>query len=417
ILGPAAETKSLLDLATMEGFQSNNRGLRTLIIGVDISEWFKQAQFPYTLGPPTLEHTLSELVSRVVDHLRLPIKMLFVFNGVQCASDRERQKTEGTALLAREFQKFLGVLGIPFYTAPAEAESELAQMSAHHLIDAVCTDRSDTFALGAFNILRKCVLSSVRRVPLISPSWNFKGASFGFYTAQTIRDCPQVALSHGGFVLVALLAGCPRSVGIVGCGSTLALSLARQGLGDELVDAVQNLTGHNLSLFISAWKVKLIEELRVDPGGHRPRRYPTLANRVAENRAFPDLSILRYYVSPPTSWSNAGPGPPPLLFRPIDLGGFSALCETLLPSLYPRSIKVFSKHLYPAACMQVLSKVFGFLLLFFNVLIGAGCSEPPSAARRRGIRRLRRASLSCRYHASHRLPTTPAFGLSDRAQH
>lgn len=45
--------------------------------------------------------------------------------------------------------------------APGEAEAELAQLNANHIIDAVLTEDSDTFVFGATHIIRKSVISKL----------------------------------------------------------------------------------------------------------------------------------------------------------------------------------------------------------------------------------------------------------------
>ncbi|KAJ6485088.1 hypothetical protein C8R47DRAFT_939685, partial [Mycena vitilis] len=269
------------------------------------SEWLKQAQCPYSPPHHAADRTLCFMVLRLLDHLCVPIKMVFVFNGHGSVSQNQVEVVES-------FQMFLWALGVVFHTAPGEAESELAKMSAHNLIDAVSTNSPHVLALGATRVIR---------------SLKHEGGSFMLYTAEAIQEC---ALSRGGLILAALLTGDAHSSGVLGCGKAIAVSLARQGLGDDLLEAARTLHGDALHAYISEWKANLVEELQQDPSGRRGRRYFNLAQRIGEDSRFPDLDILKYYLSPVTSWSNGGGGLRPFPFHPWDLSRLAGLCEKYL---------------------------------------------------------------------------------------
>ena len=53
-----------------------------------------------------------------------------------------------------ECQELLTLFGLPFITAPAEAEAQCAWLEAAGLVDGVVTDDTDAFLFGAQHIYR-----------------------------------------------------------------------------------------------------------------------------------------------------------------------------------------------------------------------------------------------------------------------
>src|SRR6266478_4398815 len=73
------------------------------------------------------------------------------------------------------------------------------------------------------------------------------GQEVALYSSHVIEDEDTVGLRRGGFLLIALLAGGDYDDGIPGCGVSIALGLAKTGLGDGLLSALETLSGpaHN----------------------------------------------------------------------------------------------------------------------------------------------------------------------------
>ena len=88
-----------------------------------------------------------------------------------------------------------------------------------------------------------------------------------------------------------------------GCGIATAHALARCGFGEELVNALNVLPEDIFAEYLVQWRDALRVELRTNSHGYLPRKNARLANSVPD--AFPNLKVLRAYVQPVTSESEA----------------------------------------------------------------------------------------------------------------
>lgn len=86
----------------------------------------------------------------------------------------------------------------------------------------------------------------------------------GVYRSDTIEACSEVALTKGGLILIALLAGGDCSNGVCGCGEAVAHGLAKCGFGDVLYETCMALDGIERRAFISTWLVGVCNELQTN---------------------------------------------------------------------------------------------------------------------------------------------------------
>ena len=99
---------------------------------------------------------------------------------------------------------------------------------------------------------------------------------------------------------------CPGQTGLRGCGIKLAYGVSRYGLGDSLLHAARSASDKELANFLIGWRRELTQILRHDPKGLIGRKNCVVANAVTDG--FPDLTVVRNYTNPVTSWSGSCSG-------------------------------------------------------------------------------------------------------------
>lgn len=91
LLRPAGERRSLTNLAVVDGFERNIKGVRGLRIGIDASIWFYHSTYGREGENPELR-TLFFRCSRL---LGVPLLPLFVFDGPKRPSMKRNKKISG----------------------------------------------------------------------------------------------------------------------------------------------------------------------------------------------------------------------------------------------------------------------------------------------------------------------------------
>jgi len=93
LLRPAGKRRSLTNLAVVDGFERNFKGVRGLRVGIDASIWFYHATYGREGENPELR-TLFFRCSRL---LSIPLLPLFVFDGPKRPSMKRNKKISGKA--------------------------------------------------------------------------------------------------------------------------------------------------------------------------------------------------------------------------------------------------------------------------------------------------------------------------------
>ena len=119
------------------------------------------------------------------------------------------------------------------------------------------------------------------------------------YTADAIENSDVVGLMQGGLLLIALMAGGDYNKGVAGCGPSTAYGLAKAGLGDTLLTALDTLGRVDLEGFLTEWREQVHFELITNSSKTLAHRYPTLALQLPAD--FPDMEVLDCYHHPITS--------------------------------------------------------------------------------------------------------------------
>ncbi|KAJ7755955.1 PIN domain-like protein, partial [Mycena metata] len=321
ILGPAAQTRSLLNLTTIEGYQ-RARPHRTLVIGVDIRKGQNRVlPYPYLRTAPSSVRisatvavlqtagvfhpgaageklVLQKLFSQLRNFLLAPATMLFVFDGPG-RPDIKR----GTKVVHRPrgltdcLKRMITNFGYYFYDAPGEAEAELGQLNERGLIDGIITEDSDAFLFGGRLVIRT-----------LGPTTQHNSL---IYAMDSIENTDSVSLDKAGLILCALLLGGDYHSGIPGVGPNIAHAIAALGFGTDLVDILvcQETEGP-----LVLWRGRLREELRTNSSGRLSKRWPNLAKNIPDT--FPSLEVANLYLNPLTSASAGYAGPMPAGFWP-----------------------------------------------------------------------------------------------------
>ncbi|KAJ7805670.1 PIN domain-like protein [Mycena olivaceomarginata] len=306
LLKVTVEMCSLLNSSTKQGFDTNRRGLRTLLVGIDIR---KRAR-PHPNISIRIEAciharagnqitALETIFYQLCNLLEAPVTPVFVFDGPgRPAVKRGIRRVRNNPLwIINHLKELLTAFGYHFIRfaldlsgAPGEAEAELAQLNRLGFIDAVISEDSDTIVFGA-----PCVIRT---------SGPYVIDASQIYTSAAISAHP-LYLDDDGLLLFVLLVGGDYDRGLAHCGPKIATALAQCGFGRDLRRILTTFGGAELQEELGLWREALKAELKSNVSGHLDKRYPKLANEV--NSSFPNLDVAELYMDPLTSWSSPAP--------------------------------------------------------------------------------------------------------------
>ncbi|KAF8341767.1 hypothetical protein F5887DRAFT_1218180 [Amanita rubescens] len=358
VLKPAAETRSMTELAVTEGFIANPQGLRGFRIGIDASIWFFHAEY----GKEGENPVLRTLFFRCATLMRTTFLPLFVFDGPKRPDFKRGKKINKTShKLIPGMKAIIEAFGFEWRMAPAEAEAELAYLNSAGIIDAVLSDDVDNFLFGATTVIRNLSnnLSGNRANPILNSQGRDDKNHTRLYRASKIRSHSSISLTRGGLILIGLLSGGDYAqAGLPGCGITTAHALARCGFGDSLYEAATTLPPDALPDFLTQWRRDLREELRTNSRGIIGRKLGKLAKEVPDS--FPNIDILLSYTSPITSESLGRAAEKNLKLtwgKEPDVGKLAAICEFYFEWGYKEAIiKRFRTLLWHSIVLRVLRR-------------------------------------------------------------
>lgn len=127
-----------------------------------------------------------------------------------------RDADEVTQIMVTECQALLGLFGIPYITAPMEAEAQCAELVAMGLVDGIVTDDSDTFLFGGTRVYKN-MFNSNKLVEC--------------YLAGDLEK--ELSLSREQLISIAHLLGSDYTEGIPGIGPVTAIEILSEFPGRE----------------------------------------------------------------------------------------------------------------------------------------------------------------------------------------
>ncbi len=131
-----------------------------------------------------------------------------------------RDADEVTQVMVSECQALLRLFGIPYITAPMEAEAQCAELVALGLVDGIVTDDSDTFLFGGTRVYKNM----------------FNGNKFvECYLAADLER--EMSLSRETLISIAQLLGSDYTDGIPGVGPVTAMEIISEFPGADGLEA------------------------------------------------------------------------------------------------------------------------------------------------------------------------------------
>ncbi|EWC44687.1 hypothetical protein DRE_06583 [Drechslerella stenobrocha 248] len=183
-----------------------------------------------------------------------------------------RDADEVTQIMIMECQQLLQMFGIPYITAPMEAEAQCAELVQLGLVDGIVTDDSDIFLFGGTRVYKNM----------------FNQAKFvECYLAADLEN--EYSLDRKKLIRLAHLLGSDYTDGLPNVGPVTALEiLAEFGGGDDCLDQFK------------AWWSKVQSGVN-DPADERSKLKKSLkkqADKLFLPMTFPDEQVDLAYLNP-----------------------------------------------------------------------------------------------------------------------
>ncbi|KAI0700899.1 hypothetical protein BC835DRAFT_1325469 [Cytidiella melzeri] len=358
ILQEAGHSRSLVNIAVVDGFERNNSGVRGTRVGIDASLWYFHAENSTDAGS---NPELRLLAFRCFKLLTYGVIPLFVFDGRERPELKRgsRMGKRGSHWLSKDFKQMLDCFGMEWRVAPAEAEAELAYLNKLGFIEAVITDDGDAFLFGARTVIRNMSFSLTGNKK--NPAQDSQGKNSRYHVrifeADAIESHRKVGLTRGGMILFALLCGgdYDNKKGVRGISPKVAHGLARLGFGDRLLAEYGHGSDH-FKAYIPRWRAELTREIQTNTSGFLPGR-----KDITLPVTFPDPHIFELYANPITSARTSVNGTDGLAMRcrgNPSLPSIAEFCETKFDDWGgPKGVlKRLSSLLYGGAVIHLLRR-------------------------------------------------------------
>ena len=182
-----------------------------------------------------------------------------------------RDADEVTQVMVQECQALLRLFGLPYITAPMEAEAQCAELVHLGLVDGIVTDDSDIFLFGGTRVYKNM----------------FNAAKF--VECYLVSDLErEYALDRHKLIRFAHLLGSDYTEGIPGIGPVTALEI--------LTDFSTLQEFKEWSLKLQLGRLKDLEDQLTTPFRRKFRN--TVQKRLFLPPGFPDVRVDRAYLNP-----------------------------------------------------------------------------------------------------------------------
>ncbi|PWN18228.1 PIN domain-like protein [Microstroma glucosiphilum] len=184
----------------------------------------------------------------------------------------KKSEEEITRQMAKEIQMMLRLFGLPYITAPMEAEAQCAELVAQKLVDGIITDDSDVFLFGGTRVYKNM--------------FNNNKVVECFLLSDLQRE---LGLDREKLVRLAYLLGSDYTEGLASVGPVVAMEILSLFPGED-----------GLLRFKEWWvKVQSGRDTPQDTKGTTMRRIKkTLANKVHLDVTWPNPAVLDAYYEP-----------------------------------------------------------------------------------------------------------------------
>lgn len=187
-------------------------------------------------------------------------------------ANSRRSEEDITKQMAQEIQMMLRLFGLPYITAPMEAEAQCAELVSRRLVDGIITDDSDVFLFGGTRIYKNM--------------FNNNKIVECFLLSDMQRE---LGLDREKLVRLAYYLGSDYTEGLAGVGPVVAMELLALFPGED-----------GLLKFRDWWmRVQMGQDTEEHTRGKTMRRIKkNLRNKVHLEPSWPEPAVLDAYYSP-----------------------------------------------------------------------------------------------------------------------